>query len=347
MARKKSILRSLKDISQVATDDGKRFFSASHEEIRWAHITDVYFVKTLQILQAEGLAETVVTADIHSSGDGVFAGSEEVRRLLEGSGVIVRSFAEGDRMSSGETVMRLEGPYGAFCLHETAILGILASSSGWATAARECVEAAGDVPVACFASRHLHPAVAPVMERAALIGGCKSASNILGARLAGKTPQGTLPHSLILIVGDTLKTAELYLKHLEDAKPLVVLVDTFMDEAWEALRVAQALGEELDGIRLDTPKERGGVTTCLVREVRARLDQAGAGHVKILVSGGVRPELIPGLVAAGTDAVGVGTYISDASPIDMTLDLKMINGRPIAKRGRIPGPAKNDRLKAC
>jgi len=248
-------------------------------------------------------------------------------------------------MSAGETVMQLEGSYGEFCLHETAILGMLASGSGWATAAAACAEAAGKVPVACFASRHLHPSVAPVMERATLIGGCASASNILGARLAGRSAKGTLPHALILVAGDTLKTSELYLKHLADTDPLVCLVDTFMDEAWESVRVARALGDKLHAVRLDTPEERGGVTPDLVREVRARLDQAGASHVKIFVSGGITPEKIPPLVAAGADAFGVGSYISGAAPIDMTLDLKMVNGKPVAKRGRIPGPAKNERLR--
>ncbi len=345
MAEKNKTLKSLKDIVKVAGDDGRRFFSATHEEIRAAHVTDVYFLKSLHVLSAEGLDKTEVIADIHTSDEGVFAGSEEVRRLLAGSAVKVKSLSEGKRMSAGETVMQLEGLYGEFCLHETAILGILASSSGWATAAATCVEAAGKVPVACFASRHLHPSVAPVMERAALIGGCASASNILGASLAGQLPEGTMPHALILVVEDTLKSSELYLKHLADTDPLVCLVDTFMDEAWESVRVAQALGDKLHAVRLDTPGERGGVTPDLVREVRARLDQAEASHVKIYVSGGITPEKIPAHVAAGADAFGVGSYISDAAPIDMTLDLKMVNGKPMAKRGRIPGPSKNKRLR--
>ena len=31
-------------------------------------------------------------------------------------------------------------------------------------------------------------------------------------------------------------------------------------------------------------------------------------------------------------------------PREMTMDLKEVNGRPIAKRGRIPGKAPTDRL---
>ena len=57
--------------------------------------------------------------------------------------------------------------------------------------------------------------------------------------------------------------------------PRIVLVDTFKDEAEEALRVAHALGDRLYGVRLDTPAERGRVTADLVKEVRARLDHGG------------------------------------------------------------------------
>jgi nicotinate phosphoribosyltransferase len=40
----------------------------------------------------------------------------------------------------------------------------------------------------------------------------------------------------------------------------------------------------------------------------------------------------------------VGSYISGASPIDFTGDLKEIDGRPVAKRGRIPGVTASPRL---
>ena len=124
----------------------------------------------------------------------------------------------------------------------------------------------------------------------------------------------------------------------------IILADTFKDEADESLRLAVALKYRLHGIRLDTPKERGGVTPALVKEVRARLDQAGFKHVQIFVSGGVTLERMPGLVAAGADAFGIGSYIAGARAINMTMDLKEIEGRPVAKRGRIPGITESSRL---
>jgi len=74
------------------------------------------------------------------------------------------------------------------------------------------------------------------------------------------------------------------------------------------------------------------------------LDAGGHSKVQIFVSGGLYPEKMQGLAEAGADAFGVGSYISAAPPIDMTMDIKEINGKPIAKRGRIPGIIPNSRL---
>jgi nicotinate phosphoribosyltransferase len=337
-------LSSTEEVARLSVDPRTRFHSASHAEIAAGYTTDIYFVRTLEILRALGLAEVPVVAEIFGSRDGVCVGVEEVRYLLRDAGVKIASLREGESFTSREVIMRIEGPYGRFGMYETVLLGMLAHASGWATAAREVVAAAGKKPVYVFGARHLHPAVAPVMERAAVVAGMRGAACILGAKLAGQEPVGTMPHAFILIVGDTVRAALAYHEQMGPEVPRLVLVDTFTDEAVEALRVAEALGSDLSAIRLDTPKERGSVTPDLVHEVRVRLDLAGHRHVQIFVSGGVTPDRIPPLIEAGADAFGVGSYVSRAWPIDMTMDLREVNGRPLAKRGRTPGRTPTSRL---
>lgn len=104
------------------------------------------------------------------------------------------------------------------------------------------------------------------------------------------------------------------------------------------------MGDKLGAVRLDTPGERGGVTVDLVKELRYRLDAEGFNKVKIVVSGGLNPERIKILAEAGADVFGVGSYIAHAVPMDMTMDLKEIDGKPLAKRGRLPGKLENKRL---
>ena len=335
---------TLKDIASMEIEPKSRFFSATGFEIEQGLTSDIYFIRTRDLLNQMGYADTVVTAEIFSSREGILAGIDESLHLLRNRDLEIWVLPEGEVMQKKEVVMRIRGRYSDFGIYETPLLGILSSSSGWATAAHHCKEAAGGRMVVSYGARHLHPAVAPVMERAAVIGGADACSCVLGALLLGQAPVGTVPHAAFLIVGDTVKLAEAYDRFVPEDAPRIILVDTFKDETEEALRVAEALGERLNGIRLDTPGERGGVTAGLVRETRARLDYAGYEHVRIIVSGGLTPERIIELSDAGADAFGVGSFISRSPAIDMTMDLKEVNGKPLAKRGRIPGVTANERL---
>lgn len=315
---------------------------------------DIYFERTAAILKAEHL-DPVVTMEIFARADAILCGAEEALAYLReilGNGKrfdpepVVESLHDGDPIKRKEVVIRINARYSAFGLYETAILGILAQSTGWATAARAIVEVAAPIPVIGFGARHVHPSVADQMDYASVVGGCIGASTPAGARLAGLSPTGTMPHALILIFGDTVRAVEAFDRHMDPDVPRIALVDTFKDEAEESVRVADALGERLWGVRLDTPSERGRVTADLVKEVRARLDLAGHPGVRIVVSGGLDADRITYFKDAGApiDSFAVGSAISDASPIDFTGDLKEIDGKPIAKRGRIPGRTPNPRL---
>lgn len=314
---------------------------------------DVYFERARTILAAERL-DPVVSMEIFARDAGILCGAEEAIAYLreifaerdDDAPAVVESLHDGDPFADREVVMRITARYSAFGLYETALLGILASGSGWATAARRVVDAAGPIPVIGFGARHVHPSVADQMDYASVVGGCIGASTPAGAGLAGLAPTGTMPHALVLIFGDTVRAAEAFDRHIDDDVPRIVLVDTFRDEAEEALRVAEAMGDRLWGVRLDTPSERGRVTPQLVHEVRARLDQAGHRSVRIVVSGGFDAERITRFREAGApvDSFAVGSAISKASPIDFTGDLKEIDGKPVAKRGRIPGRTQTPRL---
>ncbi len=331
-------------------NDKVRLFAPSPETLA-GYNADIYFLRTRQILEAEGLAPEV-TVEVFPNRDGLLCGMREALALLAHAleGVSdqaeVEALPEGVPMQAQEVVLRIRAPYPAFAIYETAILGILASESGWATAAQACVQAAAPVPVISFGARHVHPDVSARMEYAAIVGGCAGCATPWGAALAGMEASGTLPHALILCMGDTVAATLAFDRVVDPSVKRIALVDTFKDEAEESLRVAQALGDRLWGIRLDTPAERGRVTPALVTEVRARLDQAGFGHVRIVVSGGIDPARIQLFKArnAPVDAFGIGSAISGASPIDFTADIKAVGEEPRAKRGRIPGITPNPRL---
>ena len=320
------------------------------KELLSGDTADIYFARTIEILKKKGL-NPVATMEVFSSRAGMLCGIEEVQALLSKALSSVNgevwSLKEGDHIDKKEVVLRITAPYQSYGLYETAICGILAHCSGWATAARECVDAAGGIPVTSFGARHVHSSVAGIMDYSAVIGGCLGCSSIAGARLANIEPSGTIPHALILVMGDTVKATIAFDRHMPTGISRVALVDTFIDEAEESVNVAKSLGESLDSVRLDTPAELGGVTAGLVKRVIQMLDNAGFNKVKIFVSGGFNVARINQFIGQDipVDGFGIGSYISSASPIDFTADIHEVEGKPVAKRGRIPGKTVNPRLK--
>ena len=321
---------------------------------------DAYLHWTKEVMRLESLNPKVLV-DFVPAREGIVCGMEEVKSLLQNvlpkqetdSGVElldneaeVWGLEEGDEIMPGEPVLRIIANYASFAIYETSICGILSSSSGWATAARECVKAAGDKTVIGYGARHIHPNVAHILDYASVLGGGSSASTLLGSRQSGRNPFGNMPHSLPLIFGDTVVAAQAFDRHLGMEIQRIVLVGTFGDEGEEALKVSQALRDKLRGIRIDTPSERGGVTPTMVGELRARMDQMNFKHVEIYISGGLNPTRIKEFQDLNSPVNGylVGSYISGASPNDFTADIREIEDKAVAKRGRIPGKLDGPRL---
>jgi nicotinate phosphoribosyltransferase len=320
---------------------GPGFNTASYEEIKGAEVADVYFHRTMEILRARGLENTPVHAEVaYKTSDAnewfVVAGLDEVARLLEGTEVEARAVAEGTICRPNEPVLALSGPYGAFAEHETAILGFLCQASGVATGAARCKLAAGERRVISFGARRMHPAITPMIERAAYLGGCDGVAVELAARRLGIPATGTLPHALILILGSTAEAAKAFDEIIDPEVPRTILVDTFDDEKFGALIAARAIPDSIFAVRLDTPGNRRGDFRDLMQEVRWELDRNGFEQVKIFASGGIDVEYILHLNPV-CDAYGVGGAIADAPMIDYSLDIVEVAGEDRSKRGKRGG----------
>lgn len=329
----------------------KSFFFANEEEIRSGLVTDIYFERTKEILSSYNIhknvaAEFIVKNFPEEGSFGIFAGLEEVIELLKGKNVTLRAIPEGSLFSSWMPVMEITGDYLDFGLYETAILGFICQASGIATKAFRCKKVASDRMVISFGTRRMHPTIAPMIERSAFIGGCDGVSTILAANMLDIKPTGTMPHALIIIFGDTVEAAIAFDKVIDNNVPRIILVDTFLDEKFEAIRVAEALKERLYGIRLDTPGSRRGDFKRLLDEVRWELKIRGFERVKIIVSGGINEDKIRELNEV-CDGYGVGTAISSASTIDFSMDIVEVNGKYIAKRGKHSGRKNVFRCEKC
>ena len=139
---------------------------------------------------------------------------------------------------------------------------------------------------------------------------------------------------------------------------VTVLVDFDNDSVRTALEVAEALGDRLWGVRLDTseslidaalagephPDQHRGVTPMLARRVRARArrrrpsaraDRRVGRLRRRRRSSASRPSRRP------VDAYGVGSSLLRGGN-DFTADVVRVDGRAVAKVGREERP--NDRL---
>jgi len=327
------------------------FHTASAQQIKNGLVTDVYFERTQEILKAKNLNKEV-RAEFIGKGFpsnwswAVFAGVEELAVLLKELPVDVRLMKEGTIFHPWEPVMEIHGKYLDFGRYETALLGLICQASGVATMAARCRKAAGDKAVISFGARRMHPAIAPMVERNAYVGGCDGVAVGLGAHLAGQEPVGTMPHALVLIMGDTIEATKAFHEVIEAKVGLISLIDTFNDEKFEAINVAKAMGKDLFAIRLDTPGSRRGDFLKIMEEVRWELDLRGFGHVKIFVSGGINEYQILKFNPMA-DGYGVGTAISNAPVVDFSMDIVEIEGKPLAKRGKRSGSKKVLRCSKC
>ena len=335
------------------------FHHATDEEIKRGLTTDIYFSRTKQIIEAKKLDRLNALAEV-TSGKlpdgwpwGVLCGIEEVAHLFEGVPVDVYAMPEGsifypaDYRGIREPVMFIDGPYGDYCLLETPLLGLICQASGAASRAARIKRVAGEKAVVAFGIRRMHPALSPMLDRAAYIGGFDGVSSLKGAEIIGEKPMGTMPHALIIMFGDQVKAWRAFEEVISPDVPRVALVDTYYDEKIESIMAAEALKDRLHGVRLDTPGSRKGNFVEIIREVRWELDVRGYKNVKIFVSGGLDEETVEVLGEAGAEAFGVGTAVSNAPTVDFAMDIIELEGRLVAKRGKLGGKKQVWRCPEC
>jgi nicotinate phosphoribosyltransferase len=342
------------------------------EKIRDGYYSDAYFNHTKALLEAEDRHPHVVM-QVFQRKQSVLGGIDEAVAILKlcagrrgRDGVWERGFDqlevhalfEGDPIAPWETVMTIAGDFSLFAHLETVYLGCLARRSLVMRNVHEVVEAARGKPILYFPARHDHWLVQTGDGWAAHVAGAIGVSTDAQASWWGGRGVGTVPHALIAAYGgDTALAARHFSDRFASEMNVTVLVDFANDSIGTALAVADALGDDLWGVRLDTSDKLAdlglqrlhgddaptGVNAELVRLTRAALDDHGRPDVKIVVSGGFTAERIREFEADGVpvDAYGVGSSLIRGAN-DFTADVVLLDGEPAAKVGRQFNP--NPRL---
>jgi nicotinate phosphoribosyltransferase len=321
-------------------------------EVRPSVITgdtaDVYLHRTQRVLRNEGV-NPIVMMEFSAARAATLCGAMEVRAVLskvtsEGNREIW-AVEEGHEVEEGEVCLQVRAPYSSFGLYETAICGILAHQSGWATAAHELTREAGSIPVISVGAHNVHPSVAPVMDYAAVVGGCASGSTVLGARLANSPPIATVSGALVQLMGDPVKALDAFDRAVAPDVQRVAYVDPRKDVPTQAVELARTMKGRLSSVRLARIPGGGPVEADTIHEVRKRLDGAGARNVSIVLSGRLSPERIRRLVdeAAPVDTFHDTGYIASANPVPFLPNIRSISDRAVQQEIEPPPP--NERLR--
>lgn len=313
----------------------------TEDEIMSGEATDAYFLRTEEALESVGRNPEVVaevSADQYADGEKeVFAGLDNATELLEGLPITVEALPEGSYFDGGP-VMRITGKYLDFARFETALLGFLSHASGMTTAADEIRRRAETSSVLSFGSRHVHVQLSVMLERSALIAGFDGISHVSAAKRLPVDSSGTMPHALMLTFGEN--NQEEAFRAFDEGVPedvnRIALCDTYSDEVQEVKKAVETLGDKLDGVRLDTTSSRRGKFDEIIKEVRWTLRELGREDVDIFVSGGITPDQVTELDPL-VDGFGIGSYVSNADPVDFGLDIVELEGENISKRGKLPG----------
>jgi nicotinate phosphoribosyltransferase len=334
-------------------------FDLPVEKMRAGWYADAYFNHARDALLADGRHPRVVV-QVFQKKESCLGGMDEaiaILRLcaLEPDELTIRALHDGDRLEPWETVLTIEGDYTTFAHLETAYLGTLARRTLITTNVVRVLEAANGKQIIFMPARHDHHRVQAGDGYAAYVGGRVTGFEIgvtsdEQASWWGGRSIGTVPHSLIAAYGgDTVLAARKFAEWAPAEMAVTVLVDFENDSVRTALAVADALGERLWGIRLDTSEtlvdrslwdEMGdfkptGVNERLVRNTREALDAAGFRHVRIVVSGGFTVEKIREFEEreVPVDAYGVGSSLIRGAN-DFTADVVVTDGVPSGKFGR-------------
>ena len=335
-------------------------FNLPVEKMRAGYYSDKYFTRAREILIADD-SRPRVTMQVFGKADGFLGGIDEAIAILKLCSIgweelEVHALYDGDAIAPWETVLLIDGPYDAFAHLETLYLGVLSRRTRVGTNTRRVVEAARPKEVMFFPARHDHWLVQTGDGYAAHIAGAIGVSTDAQASWWGSEGIGTVPHALIAAYGgDTTLATRKFADHIDPTVRLVTLVDFENDCVRTSLEVAEALGDRLYGVRIDTSEmlvdrsvipQMGrmrptGVCPQLVWNVRQALDARGFQQVRIIVSGGFTVEKIHEFERLGVpvDAYGVGSSLFQGR-FDFTADVVRRDGKPCAKVGReyLPNP---------
>ncbi|MDR3259221.1 MAG: nicotinate phosphoribosyltransferase [Fusobacteriaceae bacterium] len=234
----------------------------------------------------------------------------------------VYAFRDGELAYPNEPIITIKAPLIQAQILETPILNIMNMQMAIATKASRVTRAANPIPVSSFGSRRAHGFDSALSgNKAAVIGGCSSHSNIITEYKYDIPSVGTMAHSFVQAFGVGCKSEKLafdtFIKYRKERRlnSLILLIDTYntiqigIKNAIAAFKDA-GIDDNYPGtygVRIDS-----GDLAYLSKNCRILLDEAGLKKAQIFLTNSLNEELIRSLREQGAcaDVYGVGDAIA-------------------------------------
>ena len=243
-------------------------------------------------------ASATAAGSIVPRADGVLAGCEaatETFAQVDARVRVVWAAGDGDRVTGGVAVARVDGPLASVLTAERTALNFLGHLSGVATLTRRYVNAVAGTRARIRDTRKTTPGLRALEKAAVRAGG--------GVNHRGNLSDGILVKDNHL-AGMSIKEAVAAARERWPGRSVQVECDD-LDQ------LEQALAAAADLVLLDNmPPPR-------VAEAVAHV----AGRALVEVSGGVTLDTVAAYAAAGADLVAVGALSHSAPVLDIGLDL--------------------------
>lgn len=247
---------------------------------------------------------------IFAKADGVVAGlpmAEVVFLLMDPGARIERVAQDGDHVTRGQTLLRLDGDARALLTAERVALNFLGRLSGVATLAATCAAATEGMPARVVDTRKTTPGLRALEKYAVRIGGA-------GNHRAGLDDGILIKDNHIAAAGGVTQAvtrARAYASHL-----LKVECECETEE-----QVREALAAGVDAILLDNMTlEAMCDAVALIRAHDPRVIIEASGNI------GANPARIAAVAATGVDLISTGALTHSAPVFDVSLEFDARQG---------------------
>jgi nicotinate-nucleotide pyrophosphorylase (carboxylating) len=244
-------------------------------------------------------ADSISTADFRSRKDGVLAGVEMVKAVLEECGLtsIEIKKRDGERISAGEVLLTVNGNTRAILLAERTALNFVGHLSGIATETAKWVEAVAGTHCKVRDTRKTTPGYRLLEKYAVRMGG--------GTNHRMSLSDAALIKDNHIAAAGGVKEAFSAVRSAYPSAPIEIEVDTL-----EQLQEVLPLNPDL--VLLDN------MSPALCAQAVAIV----AGRTKLEASGGITLNNAKAYADSGVDYIAIGALTHSATVLDIGLDLR-------------------------